>query len=161
MTATSPIPTSASGASDDHGFTLEIELHGGYAQRVDFGEAAIAPLVLDEPPPLGAGEGPTPARLLGAAVGGCLGASLLFCMRKAHVDVRGLRTHVSGTLARNERGRLRVTQIRVRLEPVVPAEQHEKVPRCLALFEDYCTVTQSVRQAIDVQVEVVPQLPEP
>lgn len=47
----------------------------------------------------------------------------------------------------------------MRLEPVVPAEPHDRVPRCLALFEDSCTVTQSVRQAIDVQVAVLPRSP--
>lgn len=146
-------------ADEAHDFTLALDLGRGYTQTVDFGEPGVAPLTLDEPPPLGAGEGPTPARLLGAAVGGCLGASLVFCMRKAHLDVRGLHTHVTGTLARNERGRLRVHAIRVRLEPVVPAEQHDRVPRCLALFEDFCTVTQSVRQTIDVQVEVLPRSP--
>lgn len=158
----SPAPERAAtshAAEDAHDFTLAIDLGHGYTQTVAFDEPGVAPLTLDEPPPLGAGEGPTPARLLGAAVGGCLGASLVFCMRKARVDVSGLHTHVTGTLARNERGRLRVSAIRVRLEPVVPAEQHDRVPRCLALFEDFCTVTQSVRQSIDVQVEVVPRSP--
>lgn len=159
-TATAELRAPATVAGDaDHGFALTIELGQGYQQTVDFGEPGMKPLVLDESPPLGAGEGPSPARLLGAAVGGCLGASLVFCMRKARVDVRGLHTQVTGTLARNDRGRLRVSAIRVRLEPVVPVEQHDRVPRCLALFEDFCTVTQSVRQGIDVQVEVVPRAP--
>lgn len=159
-TATAELRAPATVAGDaDHGFALTIELGQGYQQTVDFREPGMKPLVLDESAPLGAGEGPSPARLLGAAVGGCLGASLVFCMRKARVDVRGLHTQVTGTLARNDRGRLRVSAIRVRLEPVVPVEQHDRVPRCLALFEDFCTVTQSVRQGIDVQVEVVPRAP--
>ena len=47
--------------------------------------------------------------------------------------------------------------VRVRLEPVVPAAQHERMARCLEVFEDFCIVTASVRQAVDVRVEVVPR----
>jgi hypothetical protein len=34
------------------------------------------------------------------------------------------------------------------------------VGRCLDLFEDFCIVTESVRKGIDVQVKVVPSVPE-
>jgi len=146
----------AGNSGTDHGFSLSIDLDHAYTQRVDFGVAGIAPLVIDEPAPLGEGQGPNPARMLGAAVGGCLGASLLFCMRKARVDVRGLKTTVEGTIGRNERGRLRVQSLRVVLAPVVPAEQHDRVPRCLELFEEFCTVTGSIASAIPVDVEVHP-----
>jgi organic hydroperoxide reductase OsmC/OhrA len=102
------------------------------------------------------GSGPNPARLLAASVGSCLAASLLFCMRKAHVEVEGMRTRVQGTLVRNERGRLRIGGLRVRLEPVLALELHDRVPRCLELFEDFCVVTASVRKGIPVDVDVVP-----
>lgn len=144
------------GGSEDGAFTLTLDSEGGYRQSVDFGLDAAAPLVLDEPPPLGHGEGPNPARVLGAAIGACLGASLLFCLRKARIDVRGLHTTVSGTLRRNERGRLRVGGITIRLAPIIPSEQHERVTRCLPVFEDFCVVTASVRPAVDIRVEVHP-----
>ena len=99
------------------------------------------------------GRGPNPARLL-AAVGSCLGASLLFCLRKARVDVRQLRTSVEGTIVRNERGRLRIGAIRVRLAPEVAPDQRDRMGRSLELFEDFCTVTQSIRQGIAVNLEV-------
>jgi len=144
---------------EEGGFSLTLDAADGYRQVADFEHPGMAPLVLDEPPPLGAGEGPNPARVLGAALGGCLGASLLFCLRKARIDVRGLHTAVSGTLRRNERGRLRVDGFTVRLEPVIPREQHERVSRCLPVFEDFCVVTASIRPAVNVQVEVRPAVP--
>jgi organic hydroperoxide reductase OsmC/OhrA len=134
--------------------TLESRGAEGYAQRVTFDGVDAPPIVMDEPAPLGAGSGPNPARMLGAAVGGCLSASLLFCLRKGKVTVDGLTTSVHGTLERNEKGRLRVTKLDVVLEPVVPDEEHDRVPRCLALFEDYCIVTASIRSAIAVSVRV-------
>ena len=68
--------------------------------------------------------------------------------------MKQLRTRVEGTLVRNDQGRLRIGGIRVRLEPDVAPELRDRMGRCLELFEDFCIVTQSVRDGIDVQVEV-------
>ena len=136
-------------------FALQLQLEEGYRFSVDFGQG-FPPLVMDEPEPLGRGEGPNAARVLGAAVGNCLGASLLFCLQRAKVEVRELRVEVTGTLQRNDRGRLRITGVRVRLMPGIAAGDRTRIERCLGVFEDYCIVTQSVRQGIDVQVQVAP-----
>ena len=45
------------------------------------------------------------------------------------------------------------------IEPIVPEEQHDRVPRCLALFEEFCVVTASVRRGVPTTVEVVPTAP--
>jgi organic hydroperoxide reductase OsmC/OhrA len=135
-------------------FTLALTLRDGYAFSVDFEQEGIPPLLLDESPPLGVGRGPDAARLLAAAIGNCLGASLLYCLRKARVEVREMHTTVEGTLVRNERGRVRIGAIRVKLAPDVAPEQRDRVSRCLGLFEDFCIVTESVRQGVRVDVEV-------
>jgi uncharacterized OsmC-like protein len=139
-------------------FEVSLTLRAGYEFVVDFGDAGE--LVTDEAPPLGHGHGPNPARLLAAAVANCLGASLLFCLRRARIDVATLRATVTGTTARNERGRLRIGELQVTLEPGVPAEMRERLPRCLEIFEDFCIVTESVRQGIPVRVDVRPAVPE-
>jgi organic hydroperoxide reductase OsmC/OhrA len=153
--ATPPTPEPAAGEADAR-FSMAIRLKEHYAQVVDFDLTAVTPMIVDETAPLGWEEGPNPARLLGAAVGSCLGASLLFCLRKARVDVSDLRTTVDGTRVRNARGRLRIGSLRVRLHPSVPAADRERMARCLGLFEDFCIVTESVRHGIDVDVEVEP-----
>jgi organic hydroperoxide reductase OsmC/OhrA len=87
----------------------------------------------------------------------CLGgASLLFCLEKARVPVGGLSAQVRGELSRNEKGRLRITSVKVVLRPSVEGVPAERLTRCLDLFEDFCVVTQSVRDGIDVQVLVEP-----
>jgi uncharacterized OsmC-like protein len=142
-------------------FGVDLTLRDGFEFAVDFELPGVAELVLDEPVPLGAGRGPNAARILAAAVGNCLGASLLLCLRKARIEVQELRVSVRGSFVRNEQGRLRIGGLQVRLEPGVPAEQRGRLGRCLDLFEDFCIVTASVRQGIDVEVDVEPVAPSP
>ena len=144
---------------DDRSFAFDIDRVDDYRQRVSFGLAGVPPLDVDEPPPLGAFAGPNPARLLGAALASCLGASLLFCLGRARIAVHGLHTHVEGSTTRNERGRLRIGEIRVRLTPVVADADRPRMARCVEVFEDFCVVTASVRAGVAVHVEVTPVAP--
>ena len=121
----------------------------------DFPDLADSPAILfDEPPPLGGGRAPNAANILAAAVGNCLAASLTLCLQKAHVDVAGLTADVAARLGRNEGGRLRIEAIDVVLAPQLRDADAARVARCNALFEDFCTVTASVREAIPVEVQV-------
>jgi uncharacterized OsmC-like protein len=148
---------------DGHTFTIGLESEEQYRFAVDFGQDGVPMLRMDEPPPLGGGAGPNPARVLAAAVGGCMSASLRFCLDKARIPVHGMRTTVEATLKRNEQGRLRVAGLRVRIAPDVAAEDRDRLQRCLAIFEDFCIVGQSVRQGIpiDVAVDVTAAEPAP
>ena len=139
----------------DH-FAIALQWRGGYEFTVDFEQDGVAPLLVDEPPPLGGGAGPNPARLLAAAVGNCMAASLRFCLDRSRVEVLDLTTRVTGTLVRNERGRLRIGELRIGIEPAVGPEDVERIGRCLELFEDFCIVGQSVRHGIPLEVEVTP-----
>lgn len=140
-------------------FTVALTLRDGYAFNVEFAGGEGPPLVADELPPLGEANGPNPARLLAAAVGSCLSSSLLFCLRKSRIEVSQLHTVVDVTIKRNERGRLRIGGIRVRLAPELTDEQRERIHRCLDLFQDFCIVTESVREGIRVDVEVAEPAP--
>lgn len=136
--------------------TVTLELEEGYQFRVDFGLPGVPTLVMDEPEPLGEVAGPNAARVLAAAVGNCLSASALYCLKKARVIVHRMRTTVTASFTRNEAGRLRIGGLHVRIEPEVDDAAAGRVRRCLTLFEDYCVVTQSVRDGLDVAVEVFP-----
>jgi uncharacterized OsmC-like protein len=135
-------------------FEIRLERLEGYRFRVDFGSEGVPPLVADEPPPLGTGSGPNPARLLAAAVGDCLSASLLFCLGKARVELAGVKTRVEGTYRRNERGRLRIAKLDVAIEVDAPGSDPARLGKCLEVFEDFCVVTASVRKGVDVAVAV-------
>ena len=132
----------------------EADDRSGYLFRVAFDDTAIPDLLTDELPPLGAGAGPNPARLLAAAVANCLSASLLFAMRKFHNAPGPLTTRATATLARNAGGRWRVAHIQADLQLAEAAAGHERLDRLLAQFEDFCLVTESVRQGVPVTVSV-------
>jgi len=135
-------------------FSVTLERAGDYAFDVDFGLDGVPGLRVDEPEPLGAGQGPNASKMIAAAVGDCLSASLLFCLAKARADVRGMKTSVEGKLARNERGRWRVAELSVELTPDVPAENVAQLNRCIDLFEDFCTVGKSIEHGIPLRISV-------
>jgi len=124
-----------------------------YRFLVDFG-AGIAKMVLDEPAPLGEGAGPSPTQLLAAAVANCLSASLLFAHGKFKEDPGSLRTTAVCEIGRNENNRLRVTGIKVAITLGVAPETLGHLDRVLAQFEDFCTVSQSVRTGIPFTVSI-------
>lgn len=138
--------------SEHPAFRIEMERIEGFEYRVKFDWEGVADLVTDEPEPIGGRKGPNASRLLAAAVGNCLSASLLYCLQRSRAEVSGMRTAVVGTLTRNERGRLRVGGLDVRIE--VEGVEPEKLERCRGLFEDFCLVSDSVRHGIPIRVEV-------
>lgn len=144
-----------SGAEVASRFTIHVEQLDGFEFRVKFDKEQFAPLLLDEPPPLGHDAAPNAARVLAAAIGNCLSASLVFCLRKASVAASGVTADVDVEIMRNEARRLRVGKVNVTLHTTLPAN-HPALAGCLATFEDFCIVTQSVRGGIDVQVRVEP-----
>lgn len=123
----------------------------------DFGEG-IDIVLSDEDPPVGTGKGPTPVQLLAAAVGNCLSASLLFALRKFKQAPEPIRAQVEPVVGRNEEKRVRVQRLKVRIDLGVPAAGLQHLDRALAQFEDFCTVTASVRAAIPVDIEVFDSL---
>ena len=108
----------------------------------------------DEPPPLGKATGPSPSQLLAAAVGNCLSDSLLFALRKFKQNPEPIQAEVAATIERNGENRLRIVNINVKLTLGVPGKSLAHLDRALAQFEEFCIVSQSVRQGIPITVEV-------
>jgi len=126
----------------------------GFKFSLDFHLEGVDRLIMDEPPPLGKGSGPNASLMLASAIGNCLSASLLFCLQRSRVQVFGLKTSVTGLMARNPKGRWRIKEITVDIEPKIPVEDSKQLERCTQIFEDFCIVTESVRQGIPVKVNV-------
>ncbi len=135
--------------------STKLVLLDGYRFKVGFDVEGVPSLVVDEMKPIGEGLGPNPTRLLSTAVGHCLSSSLLYCLSKARVKVEKLETTVKAEVKRNEEGYLRITGLDVQIQLEVAEGDKVRVPRCLSVFEKYCTVTQSVRKGIEVKVSTV------
>lgn len=144
--------------TEDRVVRVRLELAQGYQFLATFPDLPGAgTITVDEPSPLGGGEGPNAAALLAAAIGNCLAASLVFCLRRARGDAQGVTADVTAHIVRNEAGRFRIGSVDVALSPDVPEADLARLQRCEGLFENFCIVTQSVRQGIPVNVTLKPE----
>lgn len=144
---------------DEKVVTAHLQREEAFRLKVRFENENVPGLVVDEPPPLGEAAGPTGVQLLASAVGTCLSQSLLFCLQRSRVEVASLETEVEAKVGRNEEGRLRVVEIRARLSPVLASGQDgeiagRRLERCKGLFEQFCTVAESIRQGVPMDVSV-------
>jgi len=137
---------------DESSAVAELRQQEEFRFEVRYGDSAVAPILVDEPPPIGGGQGPSPTQTLATAVGHCMSSTLFDCFRRAHVPVRGIVTTVRTYTGINERKRRRVQRIEVELtcEPV-RAEDRGKVDRCLEVFADYCPVSGAVRDGVAIE----------
>lgn len=135
-------------------FVIHLEHLQGYVFRTRFDKAQHPDLLVDEPAPLGTDSAPNPARILAAAVANCLAASLQFCLAKAGIKPTALTAEAHVQLVRNDENRLRIGRVDVTLNPEL--DNPGAIDACLGLFEDFCVVTESVRQGLDVRVHVKP-----
>ena len=137
------------------GKTIRVELSQRHDYRFDIVfDDAMPVLTSDEPAPLGTGLGPSPVQMLCAAVGNCLSDSLLFAFRKFKQEPSPLQCVVTAEIGRNDDNRLRVLHMNAQIRMGVLAASLVQVDHVLAQFEEFCTVTQSVRQGIPITVEV-------
>ncbi|MBB4126985.1 putative OsmC-like protein [Xanthomonas translucens] len=133
---------------------VTLEQEADFAFRIQFDETELAPWLGDETAPLGHERGPNPSRILLASIANCLAASLLFAMRKFKNDPVGVVAHITATPMRNAEGFWRIPQASVELQLPDGNQDYAQLQRILDQFEQFCVVTQSVRQGIDVQVTV-------
>lgn len=118
----------------------------------------LPPIIADEPPPLGASKGPSPAQLLAAAVANCLSDSLLFALRKFKQSPDPIETIARCEIGRNTSNRLRVLAIHVQITMGVPASSLEHLDRVLEQFEEFCTVSSSINPHIPVNITIIDSL---
>jgi len=149
--------TEARASAEGPPVRVEVRQVDRYRFEASYPDSSLRPFPVDEPTPLGTGAGPDPARALAGAVGHCLGSTLFNTLERSHVRATPIRTSVTVTFGRNGAGRLRIVGLDARIE-CAPLDESDRgrFDRCVAIFEDYCTVTGSVREGIPVRTEIGP-----
>ena len=144
--------------SEEKVFSVSMKREEGFVFKVDFGIPDTINLIMDEPDPVGKNKGPNASKVLAAAMGNCLSASLMFCLQRARAEVGDIETNVEGLLMRNENGRWRISEVNVEISPEIDLDKFQsQYDRCMDLFEDFCIVSQSVEQGIPINVNVKPR----
>jgi uncharacterized OsmC-like protein len=138
-----------------HQFTVKVEQIDGFEFVVAFDKPTHAKVHMDEPAPLGRDSAPNAARYLAAAIGNCLAASLVFCLKKAQSPAPRVTASIDMQIVRTDAKRLRVGKVVVTLETALSVDD-PALASCRETFEDFCIVTQSVRSGIDVEVHLRP-----
>ncbi|HHX4052712.1 OsmC family protein [Burkholderia contaminans] len=134
--------------------SVDVAQQARFCFEVAFAGTTLAPVLTDEPPPLGDGRGPNPIRLLAASVATCLAASLLFALEKQHVDPQPIAAHIDVDMVQNEAGRVRVGAMSVRLSIGKTWADLAAATRVLDRFDAYCVLTESLREGIPVSVDL-------
>nr|MDO8099481.1 OsmC family protein [Candidatus Njordarchaeota archaeon] len=124
--------------------------------EVKFQKMESYKLSIEAPQELGGkGRAPNPDRLLAAAVGGCLTLSLLMNLQGLRLNPKELNTKVKANIGPGDKGLPRFKSIDVEIAPVFEgAIKKENLKKVLDTFQNFCTVTQSVRNGIPVNVTV-------
>ncbi|MFX1394019.1 MAG: OsmC family protein [Promethearchaeota archaeon] len=106
--------------------------------------------------------GPDAAKLLAMALLGCLNASFLFCLNKRNLTVDDLEAHAEVSFKKIEKGYVRVDKINVKIIPKSnDPTTIKRINQCVRkmknnkmFFEETCIITASVREGIDVDVNI-------
>lgn len=144
--------------TEEKEFTYEVNMEKleNYKFIVDFGKKSIPSLLMDETKDIPGGEetGPTASMLMGAAVGNCLSASLVFCLSKKRVNLKNLKTMITLKRKRNDKGYWSISEIVVDLQPEIAEEDRARFDQCVEIFRNYCIVSNSIETGIPLTVNI-------
>ena len=124
--------------------------------KCDLGQLAMQDLYIDERQSIKIRKiGPSPVKLLAISVLGCLVASYSFCLQKRNFSISDLGGSAEVILARNDNNFWRVKKIDIKIKPKIEnPEMRKRADQCKKLFEQYCIISESLRNGIVVDVDL-------
>ncbi|MHA1931512.1 MAG: OsmC family protein [Promethearchaeota archaeon] len=135
---------------------VKVKLERDMIFKCDLGDIKLENCYIDESNKVESEMlGPNASHLLAMSILGCLSASYVFCFSKRDFTVKDLEAEAIVTIYRNEKGFVRVKKIDVTINPKIDSpEMRKRAAQCQKMFEQYCTITASVREGIDVNVNI-------
>ena len=142
--------------SDEAKFEVGLTLEEEMIFKSDLGQIKMQDFFIDEKHKKEENRiGPNPAMLLALAILGCLEASFTFCLQKKNFTLEDISGRAEIVTGRNEKGFWRVKRINVTINPKIDDPiMRKRADQCRKMFEQYCIVTQSVRNGIEVNVDL-------
>ncbi|UCC19418.1 MAG: OsmC family protein [Promethearchaeota archaeon] len=124
--------------------------------KCDLGKIQMTDLFIDEQHKKSTDKiGPNPAKLLALSVLGCLAASFAFCLQKTNFSLSDLDGKAVIISKRNEKGFWRLQKLDIKLNPKIDnPEMRKRANQCIKFFEQYCIISESVRNGIDIDVKI-------
>jgi uncharacterized OsmC-like protein len=151
--------TNSSSPSKKQSWTITMKKIGPMKFEAVLDKNHFPNFLFDEPPHAGGNdEAPSASRYLVSAVLNCLSASLTFCLQKSRIPLDALDSEATCTIDRNEQGYWRIERIDAKLLPKWNDwnEKMEKaLERCRNLFINYCIVSASVKEGIEINIDVM------
>jgi organic hydroperoxide reductase OsmC/OhrA len=142
---------------EERRFAVRLNHTDGYQFRSQASEDGVLhgdAYFSDEPDPVGAASAPATPALLASALGHCLSASLLEALKHSDVELLDVETEAVAVVALGASGLPRIREVDVTIRPHVAAPHQSGMQSCENEFQNHCTVTCSVRQGIQVNVDV-------
>ncbi len=137
-------------------YKVKVKLERDMIFKYDLGELKLRECIIDETNKVESEMlGPNAAHLVALAVLGCLSSSYIFCFNKKGFSVEDLEAEANITIFRNAKGFQRVKKIDVSINPKIDSpEMRKRAVQCQKMFEQYCTITASIREGIEVNVNI-------
>jgi len=113
---------------------------------------------IDEPETFhGTDLGPSSVEYILIGIGGCLGSTLAFCLKKYDIEIKDLEINVNGTLSHN--GPLkRLRLIKVDTDIFLSTKNTDKtkeIDECIMNFKEHCVVSNSIIKGLPIDVNVI------
>ncbi|MFX0072960.1 MAG: OsmC family protein [Candidatus Hermodarchaeota archaeon] len=112
---------------------------------------------IDEPESFhGTDLGPSSVEYVLIGIGGCLGTTFFYCLKRNNILINNIEIIVDGTLKHTEpKKRLRLVRIDVEIfvdfKEKVP---NEKIELCKTVFQDYCPLSNLITQGLPLNIRI-------
>ncbi|MFX1237890.1 MAG: OsmC family protein [Promethearchaeota archaeon] len=113
---------------------------------------------IDEPESFNGTElGPSPVEYVLIGIGGCLGSTLSYCLKKKGLEINKLEIIIDGKIRHEEPyNRLRITSVDAELHLNMKDNGNTgEIDSCVESFLKYCIVSNSISQGIPIDVKVL------
>jgi len=99
--------------------------------------------------------GPSSVGYLLIGIGGCLGSTFAFCLKKKKVEFTSLEIILDGILKHNgPKLHLRLNRINCQINISLNHNQYNLLEECIQTFQKYCVVSESIINGIPLNVKI-------